>query len=117
MHQRCVIGVDLGGTNVRAGADYEDGSEAGPKFSNPSRAQDSTQAVFEALATTIRQAMDHAETRPESVGMAIPGIVDDLRGYVEWSSNFGSTVNGVFHYWQHVEIRGPVESRVKLPVC
>ncbi|HEY0867987.1 MAG TPA: ROK family protein, partial [Fimbriimonas sp.] len=113
---RCVIGVDLGGTNVRAGAYYEDGAEAGPKFSNPSRAQSGTEAVFDAVSRTILEAAQAAETPPVAVGMAIPGMVDDLRGVVAWSSNFGETINGVFHYWQHVDVRKPIEDRVGLPV-
>lgn len=116
MPQRCVIGVDLGGTNVRAGAYFEDGTEAGPKFSNPSSAQDSEEAVFDSVARTIRQAIDASPAPPESVGMAIPGIVDDIKGVVVWSSNFGRTVNGVFHYWQYMQVRQPIESRLGMPV-
>ncbi len=65
--RKCVIGVDLGGTNVRAGAFYEDGSEAGKSFSNPSNAQHGVQAVLEAVAKTVLEAEAAATLKPESL--------------------------------------------------
>ncbi|MGV3615812.1 MAG: ROK family protein [Fimbriimonas sp.] len=107
----CVIGVDLGGTNVRAGAFYEDGSEAGPSYSNPSHAQDGTEAILDALAYTILQAARTSETPPQAVGLAIPGHIDDQAGVVRWAPNFGEEVDGVFHYWEGVEIKAPLVKR------
>ncbi len=107
-----MIGVDLGGTNVRAQALFEDGSEAGRRFENPSHAQSGVEPVLDALALTIRQAASAAEVKPESVGLAIPGHVDEKAGVVRWSPNFGQTIDGVFHYWQNVPVREPLEARV-----
>lgn len=112
----CVIGVDLGGTNVRAGAFYEDGTAAGQSYSNPSRAQEGTEAILNALATTIRQATDAAESPVKGVGLAIPGHIDDDAGLVRWAPNFGETRDGVFYYWKDVPIRKPLEALVGLPV-
>jgi glucokinase len=116
MPSRCVVGVDLGGTNVRAGAYFDDGSEAGPKFTQPSNAQDGQDAVFHAIISTVCQATDAATVRPTAVGMAIPGLIDDAAGVVRWSSNFGETINGVFHYWQHVRVRDALEPAIGLPI-
>lgn len=112
----CFVGVDLGGTNVRAGAFYEDGSEAGPSFSNPSLAQNGTEAILDALSRTIQSAVDAAAEKPLAVGLAIPGHIDDDAGIVRWAPNFGETVDGVFKYWVDVEIRDPLQARVGLPV-
>jgi glucokinase len=111
-----VIGVDLGGTNVRAGAFFEDGTPAGPDFSNPSRAQEGTEAIMDATAHTIHQAVRAASGTPEGVGLAIPGHVDNERGMVRWAPNFGQSVNGVFEMWTDVPIREPLSRRVNLPI-
>src|SRR5438046_720769 len=104
----CVIGVDLGGTNVRACAYKEDGSPAGERISNPSRAQDGTAAIIEAIARTIKSAADSASAKPAGVGMAIPGHIDGQDGVVVWAPNFGETRNGVFYNWENVAIGEPL---------
>lgn len=114
---KCVIGVDLGGTNVRAGAFYEDGLEASESYSNPSNAQQGTQAILESVAKTIRQAAQAAPSMPICVGMAIPGHIDDDAGTVVWAPNFGETIEGVFHYWVDVDIRGPIEAMTGIPIA
>ncbi|WP_158409120.1 ROK family protein [Fimbriimonas ginsengisoli] len=112
----CVIGVDLGGTNVRAGAFYEDGSEAGPSYSNPSKAQEGTPAILASIAATIQQAVATAAVKPTEVGLAIPGHVDDERGMIVWAPNFGENVNGVFKYWENVEVRDPLAKMTGLNI-
>ncbi|MDR3688658.1 MAG: ROK family protein [Fimbriimonas sp.] len=116
MERKCVIGVDLGGTNVRAGAFYDDGSPAGVSFSNPSNAQHGNQAIMEAIALTIHEATEAAATVPACIGIAIPGHVDDEAGIVRWSPNFGETVNGVFVSWRNVDFRGPLSKLVSTPI-
>jgi glucokinase len=111
-----VIGVDLGGTNVRAGSFYEDGSPAGPKFSNPSRAQEGVAASLDAIAGTIRQAISASETPPAAVGMAVPGHIDNAMGVVRWAPNFGEYVDGVFRYWENVPLKQPLSRSVDLPI-
>lgn len=114
--QACVIGVDLGGTNVRAGAYAVDGSPAGASVSLPSNAQQGTQQIFDAIVSAITQARDRAEGRVLAVGLAVPGHVDDENGVVRWAPNLGEEVHGVFHYWKDVFLRGPIERRVNLPL-
>jgi len=113
---KCVIGVDLGGTNVRAGAFYEDGSPAGQSFSNPSNAQHGTQAVLEAIAKTVHEAAAASADQPVAIGMAIPGHIDDAVGQVIWAPNFGEEINGVFVSWRNVLIREPLSKLVNLPI-
>jgi glucokinase len=112
----CVIGVDLGGTNVRAGAIYEDGSPAGPSFTHPSNGQQGTTAVVEAISYTVSQAIAASQSKPQSVGLAVPGHIDDDAGLVRWAPNFGETIDGVFHNWMNVPLRALLEPLIGLPI-
>lgn len=114
--QRGVIGVDLGGTNVRACAYFEDGSAAGPKFSHASDAQSGTEAVVEAISVAVQNAREASTVPIDRVGIAVPGHIDDARGIVRWSPNFGREINGVFRYWRDEPLKAPLEARIGLPV-
>jgi glucokinase len=109
-----VIGVDLGGTNVRAAAVYEDGSYAGERVENPSQGGKGAEATIEAVGRTILQAAAAAKDKPEAVGVAIPGTVNDEAGVVRWSPNLGETVDGVFHYWVDIPFRATLERHTDL---
>jgi glucokinase len=108
--------VDLGGTNVRAAAYQENGQPAGQKFSNPSRAQEGTDAIIAAISGTIKQAVEAAESKPDSIGMAIPGHIDDDKGEVVWAPNFGGTIDGVFKNWVNMPLKKILEPLVGLPI-
>lgn len=113
---KCVIGVDLGGTNVRACAFFEDGSEAGPRIQHPSRAQEGAAAIVEAIGRTINEAAAGSAEPPECVGMAVPGHIDDALGVVRWAPNFGETINGVFLHWRNVALRDMLYKHVSIPI-
>jgi glucokinase len=112
----CVIGVDLGGTNVRAAAFYEDGAPAGEHFQNPSHAQEGTPLIIDSVAKTINQAIQAAKTPPKAVGLAIPGHIDDTAGLVRWAPNFGETINGVFQNWLNIPVRDLLQKQVSLEI-
>lgn len=116
MNRQCVIGVDLGGTNVRAGAFYEDGASAGESYSNPSRAQEGTDAIVESIAHTVDQAAKSAPSPPLAIGLAVPGHIDDARGMVVWAPNFGETIDGVFRYWTDVPLGGKLRAATGMKV-
>ncbi len=111
-----MIGVDLGGTNVRAQAFFADGREAGARVDNPSFAQEGTERIIEAVAQTIHAATTSCASPPVAVGLAIPGHVDDRAGVVRWTPNFGETVHGIFRSWRNVPIREPLSRYVGLPM-
>lgn len=111
-----MIGVDLGGTNVRAAAYHQDGTSAGPKFSEPSQAKEGPEHVFASIASVIRQAVDTAECPATSVGIAVPGVVDDAAGVVSWAPNFGRFENGVFYHWKDQPLRDPLSKLIELPI-
>lgn len=116
MNHRCVVGVDLGGTNVRACCYLQDGTEASKPFTAPSNAQSGTDAVIEAIAAVVHQSIDASTEKPSAVGMAVPGHIDSDGGIVIWAPNFGKEVDGVFRYWQNVPLAREVSSKVGLPV-
>lgn len=112
--QRCIVGLDLGGTNVRARAYFEDGTPAGERVENSSRGQQGTTAILDAIAETVQQAS--AGLKPLGLGMAIPGHIDNERGMVRWAPNFGEMVDGVFRNWENVPIREPLSNRLSMPI-
>lgn len=113
---RCVIGVDLGGTNVRAGAFFEDGTKAGEDFSQSSEAQLGTEAIIQSVASVVQRAIEASSARPESIGLAIPGHIDSAAGVVRWAPNFGGYENGVFVNWKDVPVRAMLNEYLDLPV-
>ncbi|MCW5938942.1 MAG: ROK family protein [Fimbriimonadaceae bacterium] len=108
----CVIGVDLGGTNVRAQAIDRSGESVGDWAEGPSRAQEGVEATVAALVDVVRR----AGGSPRAVGLAIPGHVDDEGGMVRWAPNFGFEKDGVFHSWRDVALRKPLEAELGVPV-
>lgn len=113
---QCVLGVDLGGTNVRAQAIWEDGTPAGERVEQPSHAQEGVDPVIESLRSVIHSARSASSAPPRAVGLAIPGHVDNTTGNVLWAPNFGHLEDGVFRYWENVAIRGPLRTSIDLPI-
>lgn len=105
-----VVGVDLGGTNVRAACYDKDGSRLGDRIEIPSRAQDGVDATVGAIAAAIQLASAGRETG--GAGIAIPGHIDDANGLVRWAPNFGKEVNGHFECWRDVPLKRLVEDRL-----
>ncbi len=105
-----VIGVDLGGTNVRAAVVDREGDIVGQ-----ARADSKAMEGLDATLTQILMAMsDAVEASPAQVseiggvGMAIPGTVNNEDGMVMWSPNFKD--------WNGVQIRGPIARKWSIPV-
>lgn len=116
MPQQCVIGVDLGGTNVRAAAVSETGELLGGRIEQPSMAQAGTNAIVDAVSKAIAAARALTDAEAVAVGLSVPGHIDNANGLVRWAPNFGETVDGVFHYWKNVPLRDEIESLVELKV-
>lgn len=116
VQDRFVVGVDLGGTNVRACAYSLDGVAAGPKFDQPSNAQSGTAAIIEALASVIHLSVESSPAKPEAVGIAVPGHIDMRTGLVRWAPNFGEERDGVFYSWFDVPLGQLLGSRVDIPL-
>lgn len=116
MAERVVVGVDLGGTNVRAAAIDESGQFVGTRYERPSRAQEGTEAIFDSLHGVVRDAVSACPTQPVGIGIAIPGHIDDEAGRVVWAPNFGHLEGRVFRNWIDVPVRAPLVDAHRLPV-
>lgn len=116
MSERSVVGVDLGGTNVRAAVYGSDGKALGKAFSRPSNAQLGTDAVVESICGAIESAIESAKVRPVAIGMAVPGHIDAAAGLVHWSPNFGEYEGGVFKSWRRVPLSRLISEHFDIPV-
>lgn len=116
MDADAVVGVDLGGTNVRSAVYSYAGEATSPKFTQPSCAQSGVEAVVDAMASSIQQAIDSSSEKARSVGIAVPGHIDGATGVVRWAPNFGETINGVFHYWENIPLADLLQKKIDLPV-
>jgi glucokinase len=113
-----VVGVDLGGTNVRAAVVDKNEKIVG-QARNPSDAKLGVNRVVEQTALTVRDAIKDAGRKLEeigAVGMAVPGHIDTRQGLIRWSPNFGETIDGVFHMFLDTPFMGPVSETLGLAV-
>lgn len=108
--------MDLGGTNVRAQAIFEDGSPAGDYRKNSSLAQQGTEAIVDACVNTIREAMAATDATVVGIGLAVPGHIDNAAGLVRWAPNFGREVDGVFLSWRDVPLKRMLTEPLGVPV-
>jgi len=111
---KCVIGVDLGGTNVRAAAISEDGAVVGHRVQHPSRAKLGHEETFAAVCDAIEEVSKGISRL--AVGIAIPGHIDDANGMVLWAPNFGRTVDSEFDMWIDVPAKELLSKRITAPI-
>ena len=113
VREQFIVGVDLGGTNIAAGAMPTDGTREIAMRMAPTKAEEGSAAVVERIVTMIEDviAQTRAETGAErsdflGVGIGSPGPLDRLRGVVIVTPNLG---------WRDFPLRDEVGSRVNLP--
>ncbi|GAB4033327.1 ROK family protein [Spirosoma gilvum] len=97
------IGVDLGGTNVRAGL-VEDGTIV-RQHSKTLQQKDSLSATLSQLIELIRPLVDSSVT---SIGIGVPSVVDIEQGVVYDVANIPS--------WKEVALRDILEKEFDMPV-
>src|SRR3970282_1449730 len=109
-----LVGVDLGGTNIVAGALAEDGSDVLALRSEPTRADQGAEAVVDRIVrmidTVIAETIAHTGARRDDVigvGVGAPGPLDRERGIVVTTPNLG---------WTNFPLRDVVAERTPLPV-
>jgi glucokinase len=103
MSPRTVIGVDLGGTHMRAGR-VEDGRVAA-HGSRPTPAGEAAEIVVRDLEAAIAAVLAPGV---EAIGVGVPSVVDVARGIVYDVENIPS--------WKEVPLRAALEARFGLPV-
>ena len=97
------IGVDLGGTNVRAA--LVDGTDIIRIEKAPCPAKGTQEEVIEAIASLIEALICDEVT---SIGMGVPSVVDTAKGIVYNVANIPS--------WQEVPLKEIFEKRFGIPV-
>lgn len=104
-----IIGVDLGGTNVRAAVTDRDGTILG-EGRRPSYAERGPEVTIPQIILAIRDAMSSASITADDVcgiGMGVPGRHRSKEGVVLWSPNFKD--------WAGLQLLQPIRDDLGLP--
>jgi glucokinase len=102
-----VIGVDLGGTNIRAAAVSPGGGILCAQRLKTG-AQEGYSAVIGRIAAIVKTAANSTGQKLSAVGLAVPGAIDFEKGLVTWSPNFPD--------WRNVPVARDVSALVGAPV-
>ncbi len=100
---RILVGVDLGGTNVRAGR--VEGDKIAAHVARPVSSKGTESQVLEEVCGIIDRVLT-PET--EGIGIGVPSLVDVEQGIVYTVENIPS--------WKEVHLKRVLEDRYKLPV-
>ncbi|HTK49374.1 MAG TPA: ROK family protein [Gemmatimonadaceae bacterium] len=111
--QQYIIGVDLGGTNIVAGAMTTDGSRHLAMRSIPTNSSAGDEAVAERIVGLVEGVIldaigETGATRADFIGIGVgaPGPLDREHGIVLVAPNLG---------WKDFPLRDRVQERLKLP--
>jgi glucokinase len=112
VRERYIIGVDLGGTNIVAGAMPIDGSREIAMHTTPTLAEGGAASVVDRIAGMIEQVMAQTMTETKAkrsdflgVGIGSPGPLNREKGIVIVTPNLG---------WKNFPLRDEISSRVGL---
>jgi glucokinase len=110
---RFILGIDIGGTNLVVGAVAEDGSALHVVQSEPTRAEEGSDAVLSRLIKMGRAAIDAMAAEVPSaecvgVGVGAPGPLDTKRGVVLLTPNLG---------WVNLPLRQIVQDGLGIPAA
>jgi glucokinase len=103
MNKQTVVGVDLGGTNVRAGR--ISGQKMAAYCSRKITAQGSQDMVLQEVHAAINAVLDR---RVKAIGIGVPSLVDVEKGVVYAVGNIPS--------WQKVPLKKNLEHSFGIPV-
>lgn len=106
MAAECVIGVDLGGTKLLAGA-VDDGLQVHHRAHRTSRGQNASE-VLDIVADAVQETRDAYDGEISAVGFGIPSLIDRQRGVA------ASTVHLPL---EDVPFRDLMSERLGLPVA
>lgn len=109
-----IVGIDLGGTNVRAAVIGRDEKSLG-RHENPSDAKAGVKHTVERIAEAVRGAVSVAGVKIDevgAVGIAVPGHIDVPNGIVRWAPNFGDYSADQYVPYRDVPLRDMVEDEL-----
>ncbi len=106
--REAVVGIDVGGTRIKSALVTPDGQVLAeairptPDKVGEQLGEVAAKAVVE-LTARVDEAVDLL-----AVGVAVPGLVDDVTGIGVWSANLG---------WRDLDLRGGIAAHVDVPVA
>lgn len=113
LQKKYLVGVDLGGTNVRAAVMDTSTETLVARGDNlTSLALEGVEQTAGQIALAAKNAMAKAGIQSDQVlgvGVAVPGHVKSTEGLVKWAPNFKDQ-------WKNVQISAPVSAALGLPV-
>lgn len=106
---RYVVGVDFGGTHLRA-ALVQEGGQIEEQLKRETRAQLGPQAVLDRVADAVRDVADDVPAGSELLGVGViaPGPLDPYRGIVLRTPNLEG--------WDNLPITAELERRLAMPI-
>ncbi len=100
--------VDLGGTNIKGLLATGDGAPLCSK-SVPTLSHEGPQKVLDRIAALVDDLCRQSQSRPEALGMAVPGLVDRKLGLTKFCPNLPTQ-------WRDVPVRDILAPSVGCPV-
>lgn len=103
------IGIDLGGTNIKAGI-VDDENHLLATASRPTKSERPWQEIVADMAETVKDAAAKAGVTVEecrSVGIGNPGVIDSENGIIVYSNNLG---------WDDVPLTEEFVKYIDLPI-
>ncbi len=110
MSKKCVISVDLGGTNLRVGAVDEEGRIV-ERLKKESQSRSRAAVVLGRVAESILEIAKRVQASGgtiRGVALGFPGIVDGTKGIVYRSPHFPD--------WKDLDLRGYFQNRLEWPL-
>ncbi len=109
-----VIGIDLGGTNVRAAVVDREEKMRGRAENSSSAKAGAAQTVVR-IGEAVRAAAASADVPLDeigAIGIAVPGHINVPEGMIVWAPNFGENVDGQYVPYKQVPLRSLVEAEL-----
>jgi glucokinase len=104
-----VIGLDLGGTNLRAGLVDPDTGAVLESASVPTLAREGNESVIRSMTGLIGGMASRAGQPVRAIGIGVPGVLDLERGAVLFLPNFPGN-------WRNVKLADAIRSETGIPV-
>ncbi|MFZ0042722.1 MAG: ROK family protein [Solirubrobacteraceae bacterium] len=101
-----VVAIDLGGTGMK-GSLIDRAGRSGPVRRRPTPVAGGPEAVVEAVLSLAEELRDAEESETVTAGLAVPGLVDEERGFVRAAANLG---------WREVDLGSLAQRRLAMPV-
>ncbi|HUT23317.1 MAG TPA: ROK family protein [Sumerlaeia bacterium] len=108
MSETHYLGVDLGGTRIKAAVAGGDGRIAAEERA-PTESQEGPDSVIARIAALARLTGEKAGVEVESMGIGLPGTLDIPNGVTLYMPNFPT-------HWQNVPVRDKLEKLLDWPV-